>query len=209
MERQEEMFEEIRNNQKSVNNKLDKLIEEMQAIKAENTTMKIQLSKQEKRINFLERKVRKKILIIKGVLEENNENEEQTKKIVAKISEEIGVGRTYKEELKPIDQRRPAQEDTGREKEASGKNEEGQAKRAQSIHRVRQINNEKRIVEWWREYFQELLASEGEEEQPEETSQNTDAVNDEDDKTITMEELTKSLQKLKVGKAPGHDEITA
>ncbi|KAF2886426.1 hypothetical protein ILUMI_19747, partial [Ignelater luminosus] len=35
------------------------------------------------------------------------------------------------------------------------------------------------------------------------------AVNDEDDMTITMKELTKSLQKLKVGNASGHDEMTA
>ncbi|KAF2899735.1 hypothetical protein ILUMI_06443 [Ignelater luminosus] len=46
-------------------------------------------------------------------------------------------------------------------------------------------------MERWREYFQELLAVEGEEQQ------NTHDVNDKDDKTITTEELTKILQKLK------------
>ncbi|KAF2888133.1 hypothetical protein ILUMI_18040 [Ignelater luminosus] len=64
-------------------------------------------------------------------------------------------------------------------------------------------------MERWREHLQELQATEGEEEQPKTTSENTDAVNDKDDKTITMEELTKSLQKLKVDKAPGYDKITA
>ncbi|KAF2898331.1 hypothetical protein ILUMI_07843 [Ignelater luminosus] len=47
MKRVEEVFQEIRNNQQSVNDKLDKLIEEMQTIKAENTATKIHLSEQE------------------------------------------------------------------------------------------------------------------------------------------------------------------
>ncbi|KAK4880782.1 hypothetical protein RN001_008928 [Aquatica leii] len=79
MERIEEMFASINNNTKQTNEKLDKLIQELNQVKEENTKLTKKVEEQNERIEMLEREIRGKNLIIKGIKEDINECEEVTR----------------------------------------------------------------------------------------------------------------------------------
>lgn len=91
MERIEKMFEQIDGNLQLMNTKLDSVVLEMKKIKEENTELKARIAKQEGRIGSLEREIRKKNLIIKGIEEKENENENEAHDKVTSIIQKIGV----------------------------------------------------------------------------------------------------------------------
>jgi uncharacterized protein YukE len=72
------------------------------------------------------------------------------------------------------------------------------------------LTNEEDIIDRWREYFKELL--EEDENEILNNEQNNEQHMPQEDyghtEGITETELIKAIQKMKIGKAPGHDEVT-
>ncbi|KAK4874587.1 hypothetical protein RN001_013947 [Aquatica leii] len=91
----EEMFQRIEGNMNQMNTKLDTLVSEMKLVKEENVKLKAQILEQEGKIINLEREVRKKNIVIKGVTDEENENENELRAklqtIIQKISMNIDI----------------------------------------------------------------------------------------------------------------------
>ena len=78
------------------------------------------------------------------------------------------------------------------------------------------LMEETSIMERWREYFKDLLeenenednVEEEEEEKREDTENMEQEENQLQEEEITREEFSEAMEKMKLGKAPGHDEIT-
>ncbi|KAK4876337.1 hypothetical protein RN001_012759 [Aquatica leii] len=87
----EEMFQRIEENMNQMNTKLDTLVSEMKQVKEENVKLKAQILAQERKIINLEREVRKKNIIIKGVTNEENENENELRAKLQTIIQKIGM----------------------------------------------------------------------------------------------------------------------
>lgn len=90
-ERIEKMFQKIDENINLVNAKLDKVVQEMKQVKEENRKLKSVVAEQEKRIDNLEREVRRKNVVIKGVMDEEEESENKTKEKITTILQKMGV----------------------------------------------------------------------------------------------------------------------
>lgn len=76
------------------------------------------------------------------------------------------------------------------------------------------ITEEASIMERWREYFKDLLEENEieeniEEEEREDTRNGEQEENQAQEEEITGEEFRQAMVKMKLGKAPGHDELTA
>lgn len=73
------------------------------------------------------------------------------------------------------------------------------------------LNTEEKIMERWREYFRELLEDgvKQEKEMRESEEQGATISSGQNIIIFSIEEIKKALNKLKTGKAPGHDCITA
>lgn len=91
MEKIEKMFQQLDENMKSMNSKFDAFTLEMTQIKEENEKLKEKVRKQEDRIESLEREIRSKNIVVKGVLDEERENENTTKEKIGIVMQKIGV----------------------------------------------------------------------------------------------------------------------
>ncbi|KAK4876309.1 hypothetical protein RN001_012731 [Aquatica leii] len=85
------MFQRIEGNMNQMNTKLDTLVSEMKQVKEENVKLKAQILAQEGKIINLEREVRKKNIVIKGVTDEENENENELRAKLQTIIQKIGM----------------------------------------------------------------------------------------------------------------------
>lgn len=99
MEKLERMFEQINGNMQIMNSKLDSIVTEMSKIKEENSKLKEIVIKQEEKINSLQREIRKKNIVIKGVEETENEIEKVTYDKVISIIQKIGITINPKEDI--------------------------------------------------------------------------------------------------------------
>ena len=84
MERAETMF-------KSIDGKLDDIFGELKKVKEENELLKNKVKDQETRIQFMEKEMRKKNLIIKGVADTHKEGTKDTEEKINKIMEKMGL----------------------------------------------------------------------------------------------------------------------
>lgn len=91
MERIEEMFGQIQGNMQAMDSKMDLIMKQMDNLKLENKQLKEQVVSQELKIKTLEREVRRKNLIIKGVQEGEREEVAETMEKVIEIIESMGV----------------------------------------------------------------------------------------------------------------------
>lgn len=86
-----EMFDFIRENMQVMDGKLSDVIKELRDTKLENAAMKTEIKAQGMKIANLEREIRKKNLIFKGIMEDEKEDFELTKHKTIKICESLGV----------------------------------------------------------------------------------------------------------------------
>ncbi|KAF2903515.1 hypothetical protein ILUMI_02669 [Ignelater luminosus] len=86
-----EMFEVIRGDMNQSNTNFDKVLLEMTRMKEENKKLILQVTKQDKRIFELERVVRMNTVIMKGTADNENEKESDTREIISKTVQKIGV----------------------------------------------------------------------------------------------------------------------
>lgn len=91
MEEIKEMFESISGKLQTMDGKLSEVIEELKDIKLENEVMKKQIKNQETKIASLEREVRRRNLVFKGVPEKEKEGIEETMENTVKICQSLGV----------------------------------------------------------------------------------------------------------------------
>lgn len=101
-ERVEQMFQAINMQLKTMNDKFDDLITENKQRRQENEKLKQQLTKQENKIALLEREIRRKNIIIKGVQDKEKESREETIDITMKLVHRIGVQITKEIEIDEI-----------------------------------------------------------------------------------------------------------
>lgn len=85
------MFATISANMQAMDNKLSEVMGELRDTKVENEVMRKQIKMQEEKIASLERDIRRKNLVIKGIPDNESEHFEQTTEKVAKICETLGV----------------------------------------------------------------------------------------------------------------------
>lgn len=112
MERIQRMFEQIDGNVKGMNEKLDFVMREIKEMKEENKNLRERVVKQEERIQHLEREVRKKNLIIKGIVDGEGEDENETRDKIVAVVQKIGVDIDVKgdvDEVRRIGKYRPQQ----------------------------------------------------------------------------------------------------
>lgn len=91
MEKIEEMFQKIQDKLQGMDTKLEQITSELGAIKQENLQLKEQAVKQGKRIEFIEREIRKKNLVMQGVEEEVGEEESETTEKIITVLKKIGT----------------------------------------------------------------------------------------------------------------------
>lgn len=108
------MFQQIDGNMRQMNNKLDVLMTEMKQIKDENKRLKKKVEEQESRIGRLERAVRSKNVVIKGIGEEESENESSIKEKVNRIIHKIGINVETERDIDEI--RRIGRKETGKKR---------------------------------------------------------------------------------------------
>lgn len=102
MERIEKMFGQIDANMKSIDLKLDCVMLEMKQVKEENKRLKEKVDDQGERIINLEREVRKRNLVMRGILDKEGEKEGETRDKVSAVMQKIGVNFDIKEELDEV-----------------------------------------------------------------------------------------------------------
>lgn len=88
----ERMFKDIKEEMSELNEKMGSIFQEIKAMKTENELLKTKVTKQEERIIDLEREVRKKNIIIKGVEDKENEKETETREKIKRVLKKIEVG---------------------------------------------------------------------------------------------------------------------
>lgn len=91
MEKIQDMFEHINNSIHAMDGKLAQVINELKEAKLENSKLKKRIEKQEEKMNSLEREVRRKNLIIRGIEDKDKEASEETREKVVKVMETLGV----------------------------------------------------------------------------------------------------------------------
>lgn len=102
MERIEEMFAGLSGQMKLMDNKLEHIMSDNAGLREENQRLKAQLSQQGKLIESLDREMRRKNLIIKGVRDKDEENREGAKEETEKILQKIGVNINMATEIDEI-----------------------------------------------------------------------------------------------------------
>lgn len=102
MERVENMFQIINNNVGKMNNKLDTITNEMKQLRQENNELKNKLSIHENKIEQLEREIRKKNIVVKGIPDEEEENEEKGREKINAVITKMGVEVDEKVEVDEI-----------------------------------------------------------------------------------------------------------
>lgn len=99
MEKIGEMFERIDANMRNINVKLDNALAEMRQVKEENKRLREKVLEQEERINNLEREVRKKNVVMKGVIDEESEKQSDTGVKISAVLRKIGVDLNVEQDL--------------------------------------------------------------------------------------------------------------
>lgn len=102
MNRIEKMFQLINNNMGKMNNKLDAITKEMRQLKQENNELKNKLIIHEDKIEQLEREIRKKNIVVKGIPDEEEENEEKGREKINTVILKMGVEIDEKTEVDEI-----------------------------------------------------------------------------------------------------------
>lgn len=102
MERIEEMFAKLSGQMKMIDNKLEQIRADNAGLREENGRLKAQLMQQGRDIESLDRELRRKNLVIKGVNDKEDEKREETKEETEKILQKIGVNIDMKTEIDEI-----------------------------------------------------------------------------------------------------------
>lgn len=102
MDKIAEMFQQIDGNMRQMNCKLDMLVLEMKQIKDENKKLKSKVEEQEEKIERLERTIRSKNIIIKGINEEERENQNTIKERVNLVMQKMGVNVEMEKDIDEI-----------------------------------------------------------------------------------------------------------
>lgn len=91
MDEVKEMFQQIKSKLDMMDGKLEILNKEMKELKQENAELKAKTEKQEQRMEILEREIRRKNLVIKGICDDENEEKIKTEMKVETMLQKIGV----------------------------------------------------------------------------------------------------------------------
>lgn len=91
MEGVEELLKLISNRLDGIDEKLGKIVTDMNTIKLENKQLKEKVEKQDKRIEALEKEARKKNLVLKGVFDEEAEEQGELLEKIAVVMNNVGV----------------------------------------------------------------------------------------------------------------------
>lgn len=102
MERIEEMFKTLTNQINKMDAKLQPMSTEILFSRQENLVLQEKICKQEERMQNLEREIRTKNLIIKGVPDEEQEQDEITKANTNKLLQNLGVEINIQEDADDI-----------------------------------------------------------------------------------------------------------
>lgn len=105
MNKIESIFDQIGGDIKQISEKLVTMSLQFNLIKEDNEKLRKQVEKQEKKIVKLEREIRKKNIIIKGIIDKEDEDKMETENKVQKVPQAIGVNidrRVEKEEMSRI-----------------------------------------------------------------------------------------------------------
>lgn len=102
MEEIKEMFAQIQEKLSSLEEKMDNNMEVIRDLKEENEKLKQTIKQQDERIESIEREIRKKNVIIKGVEDKEDEKPEEREEKVKGIFERMGMGRMRDEEMTEI-----------------------------------------------------------------------------------------------------------
>ena len=81
----------MNSNMRAMDSKLERLINEMISIKQENSELKVKVIKQDKKIEPLEREIKRKNIIIKGVVDEESETTKETIVKATRILQKMGI----------------------------------------------------------------------------------------------------------------------
>lgn len=95
----EELLKKINDRLDDIDKKLGQIATDTNAIKQENKQLKEKIEDQDRRIEFLEREVRKKNLVITGVTDEEAEGEKEMLDKVALVMNNIEVGMDEERDL--------------------------------------------------------------------------------------------------------------
>lgn len=91
MEKIEVILQRIENKLTEMDEKLERVTEELRTVKTENIELKDKITKQEQRMESLEKQIRRKNLIIKGIIDEEKEEESITKEKIEIILNKMGI----------------------------------------------------------------------------------------------------------------------
>lgn len=96
------MFEVINRNMQAMDGKLTQVIEELKKTKQENIQLRERVEKQEGKIESLEREIRKKNLVLRGVEENEREGSGETVDKVAQVVKAMGVGMEVQQDIDEV-----------------------------------------------------------------------------------------------------------
>lgn len=99
LERIEIMFGSIEENMTQINRKLDNVIIEMNQLKKENIKLNDQVLKQEDRIEKLEKEVRKKNIIVRGINDGKEVKDDEIKEEINKVIKTLRIDIDEKVEI--------------------------------------------------------------------------------------------------------------
>lgn len=102
MGRIETMFSELASKLTVMDNKLEKIMSDNDGLREENKNLRAQLVEQGKYIKGLDRELRRRNVIIKGVGDKEGERREETEEEVQKILKKMGVRVDMKTEIDEI-----------------------------------------------------------------------------------------------------------
>ncbi|VEN42895.1 unnamed protein product, partial [Callosobruchus maculatus] len=96
------VLKQIKESIKQMNEKLDSVVLEIKRMAEENKELKDRVKGQEERIERLEREIRKKNIVMKGVADETTENYEETSGKIVTILQKMGVSINAKEDIEEV-----------------------------------------------------------------------------------------------------------
>lgn len=91
MEGVEELLKQISSRLNDMDAKLGQIVTDMNTIKLENIQLKEKVEKQDKRIEILEKEARKKNLVLKGVMDEEDEGQRELLEKITVVMNNVGV----------------------------------------------------------------------------------------------------------------------
>lgn len=91
MEKIQVMFEQIQLQMKSVDDKIGVIMKDMEGVILENNNLKERVVVQEQKIEMLEREIRRKNLVVKGLNENIREEPSVTKEKIVEMVQKLGI----------------------------------------------------------------------------------------------------------------------